>query len=359
MRILKSAYVCWAVPLFNWGIYAILVQFAVIGITVGALAFAAPSIVSVSIPSFGSYLFGICAILVGLTQAAGFFGVFKEKPAIFRKYTWVNSGLVALTFLIALIWIIVSITNHSDAVDSCSKQFSEQTSGNSSTTVQGFNANDQTGETICKVWTWVQVGVMAFLWVVVGLTELYFILKSRTYSLDQREAHKQYDTVFNAAEGEIIALRESGMYDRNSFLARNSSDLPAPPGVGVGHERSFSKSSGLRNEVRFPDGGDEQGDGSSAVGAGGKEGRPKNHRTASEATMGSQAGLLAAGSGHRPYPSTSTQRSAESEMYGSSLAGMKASTSQRQLAVEDGGGVGWARGSGDMDRKDESGFRSY
>lgn len=69
----------------NVGVYAILAQFAVISIVTAVLSFAAPYIVAVSIPSFGAYLLGgICCVLFGL-QGWGFFGVYKEKPATFRK----------------------------------------------------------------------------------------------------------------------------------------------------------------------------------------------------------------------------------------------------------------------------------
>jgi hypothetical protein len=69
----------------NVGIYAILGQFAVISLVTAVLSFAAPYIVAVSVPSFGSYLLGALCIIVFALQGWGFFGVYKEKPATYRK----------------------------------------------------------------------------------------------------------------------------------------------------------------------------------------------------------------------------------------------------------------------------------
>lgn len=69
----------------NVGIYAILAQFAIIALVTGVLSFAAPYIVAVSIPSFGSYLVGACCLIVFGLQSWGFFGVYKEKPGTYRK----------------------------------------------------------------------------------------------------------------------------------------------------------------------------------------------------------------------------------------------------------------------------------
>lgn len=69
----------------NVGIYAILAQFAVISLVTAVLSLAAPYIVAVAIPSFGSYLLGGACLVLFALQGWGFFGVYKEKPGTFRK----------------------------------------------------------------------------------------------------------------------------------------------------------------------------------------------------------------------------------------------------------------------------------
>lgn len=89
----------------NSGIYAIIAQFLVVSLVTGVLAFAAPKsvpslrprlpalmlttqtaplVVAVAIPSWGPYLFGSVCIVVAVAQVVGFFGVYREKPKLFK-----------------------------------------------------------------------------------------------------------------------------------------------------------------------------------------------------------------------------------------------------------------------------------
>lgn len=88
----------------NGGIYAILAQFLVISVVAGVLCFAAPSsalplssrslpsrlilpfraVVSVTTPSFLSYILGVLCFAVAAGQPFGFFGVYREKPRLFK-----------------------------------------------------------------------------------------------------------------------------------------------------------------------------------------------------------------------------------------------------------------------------------
>lgn len=58
-----------------------------------------------------------------------------------------NFVLVGLSLLLPLVWIILSAAKHSDVVDKCVTQFS---SDNSSVD----------GQTICNIFTWIQLGVL-------------------------------------------------------------------------------------------------------------------------------------------------------------------------------------------------------
>ncbi|GAA5916957.1 hypothetical protein JCM6882_005069 [Rhodosporidiobolus microsporus] len=155
----SRTYVCCAVPLYNAGIYAILGQFLIISIVTGVLCFAAPEIVSVTTPSFCSYILGILSILVAVAQPIGFLGVYREKPALFKSYARLNGLLVALSLLLALALIIYSAAKHSDGVDSCTRLFSE-------------DDTDTSADSICNIWTWIQIGIMGLLFVIVGLCEV-------------------------------------------------------------------------------------------------------------------------------------------------------------------------------------------
>lgn len=73
-----------------------------------------------------------------------------------------------MTLAVALAFIIVSAVRHSTAVESCQALFTSDT--NSGSTTSGVNGDAAQG--ICNVWTWVQVGIMGLLFVLVALSEV-------------------------------------------------------------------------------------------------------------------------------------------------------------------------------------------
>lgn len=87
----------------------------------------------------------------------------------------INAGLVAVAFIIALAFIILSAARHSTAMIACEALFSSQTMSNS--TIGGQTTSLDTGSVtsgteICNIWTWVQVGIMGLLFIIVGLCEV-------------------------------------------------------------------------------------------------------------------------------------------------------------------------------------------
>lgn len=250
---------CVAIPLYNVGIYAILAQFAIIALVTAVLSFAAPTIVAVAIPSFGSYILGAASMLVFGLQAWGFFGVYKEKPATFRKYVAVNTAALALAFILALVWIIVSAVKHTSAVDACIEQFITEDSGtNSNQSEVNVTSGSVSGETLCNIFTWVQMGVMGGLWLALLLVEFYFALMCRFYQTEQREDHKRYNSIYTEQRETI--MRQSGAFMWENGRVSSDGDPNLPPGApglqGGAHGRSFSavsRSSALRNEFK-PDG---------------------------------------------------------------------------------------------------------
>jgi len=86
--------------------------------------------------------------------------------------------LVLLSLLLSLAIIIISAVKHKDAIDTCQRLFSA-------------DATDDTGEGICNIWTWVQVGIMGLLFIIVGLCEvranLFFSLLSILFARLTRE----------------------------------------------------------------------------------------------------------------------------------------------------------------------------
>lgn len=99
-------------------------------------------------------------------QLVGFLGIFKEKPALFRKYVTINSIILYLGLSAALAFIGISAGRHQPAVDECESSFFN--SGNQTTTAQA----DTEGEQICNIFTWVVLGIMGALWVVIFILQV-------------------------------------------------------------------------------------------------------------------------------------------------------------------------------------------
>ncbi|GAA5909714.1 hypothetical protein JCM5296_005770 [Sporobolomyces johnsonii] len=235
MGLWSRTYVCCAVPLYNSGIYAVLAQFLIISIVTGVLCFAAPSIIAVTTPDFVSYILGVICMVVALAQPFGFFGVYRERVGLFRTYSRINMFFVLIALALALAIIIASAVKHSTAVTACEKLFSADSS-------------DSTANTICNIWTWVQVGIMGLLFVIVGLCELYFLMYSSIYASEQKLDHARYNSVYSTAAEEI---RASGFWDGASVgrPSYSNDDLTALGYPQQQHGRNLSKSSGLRHEL--------------------------------------------------------------------------------------------------------------
>ncbi|WAQ82802.1 hypothetical protein PtA15_3A166 [Puccinia triticina] len=143
--VLSDHYCCFAIPLYNTGIYSILAQF---------------------------------------------FGVYKEKPAIFKKYFIGNVGLLALTFGYSLVLLIISSTKHATAIDQCLLQFvsnEEFVDGPSSTSRQ-----------VCSVWTYAQLAVCFFVWFLFFFSQLYFCYMVKIWGQDQKLDHIRYQSLISA-----------------------------------------------------------------------------------------------------------------------------------------------------------------
>ncbi|KAK4056533.1 hypothetical protein OIO90_002380 [Microbotryomycetes sp. JL221] len=234
MGLWSRTYVCCAVPLYNVGVYAILSQFTIISLVTGILCFAAPKIIAATIPSFTPYILGVLCIVIAAFQLIGFLGVFREKPSLFKTYARFNTILIVSALVLSLVLIIITAVKHSTAVFNCENLFADQSSSQNQVT----SATD-----VCNVWTWVQIGIMGLLFLIVSLCQAYFVMFTHIYSSEQKLDHAKYNSVYSTAAEEI---RQSGLWD--SIQNRSSIDVPGYP------QQHTRQQSGLRNELhRYQD----------------------------------------------------------------------------------------------------------
>lgn len=223
-------YCCFAIPLYNAGIYSILAQFTILGFVFGILSFSAPSILAIVIDFSYTALFGVLCLCVGLVQAIGFYAVYKEKPDLFKKYTIGTQSLLALTFLYSLVLLIISFTRHSAAVDQCLAQF-----------ISGDELNDgpsNSSRQLCSVWTHAQLGVCLFVWLLFLLTEVYCCYMVKIWGRDQKLDHMKYQSIISAVRQSMATsfnTNQQALLDDNDWESQSragSLDIRGESGRG-------------------------------------------------------------------------------------------------------------------------------
>ncbi|KAJ4489339.1 hypothetical protein C8J55DRAFT_422353 [Lentinula edodes] len=232
-------YCCCAIPIVNTGIYAALTEQLVAAVLIGVLSFATPSIVGAATPSFAPLLFGIVCLVAGAVQFLGFLGVASEKPILFRRYITLHSLVVVAAFALAAAWVIISASKHSTAESNCIADF--------------FNTTDSTeqseGNTLCNIFPWVDIGIMAGIWVWLAIMHIYLYVVISSYSSAQQQDHIKYDALndpTNPLNGEGIPMNSRDPWD-----ARTSADYPG--GYTHGRQASAASMNDVMNQpVRQP-----------------------------------------------------------------------------------------------------------
>ncbi|KAN0100691.1 hypothetical protein V8E55_000675 [Tylopilus felleus] len=223
-------YCCCAIPLVNAGIYATIVEQFIVAIVAGTLSVATPSIVGAATPSFAPALFAVFCYVAAAVQILGFLGVAQEKPIMFRRYVTLHTGASIAVFAIAAVWTIISATRHSTAQSKCETTFFS-TSNSTSTSSEGH--------TLCDIFAWVDVGVMAGAWVFFGLVQSYLLFVVSSYSTSQQQDHEKYEVLNDSTKP---LTDEIPMADRGGpWNSRASYELDE--GRDHGHTRQDSSTS--------------------------------------------------------------------------------------------------------------------
>ena len=187
-------YCCCAIPMVNAGIYATLIEQVVAGVLAGALAFSSPPSTSQDYPMQVMNLaafsrrccttFVFCAVAwdyllrCGSNSISWFYwccqgaqhstsrsfrmlSQAKEKPILYRRYVTLHGIIICVAFATAAVWVIISATRHSTASSNCMQRFFPDSSLQSQ------------GQTLCNIFPWVDVGIMAGLWVLLAFFQVW------------------------------------------------------------------------------------------------------------------------------------------------------------------------------------------
>lgn len=114
----------------------------------------------------------------------------RKKTILYRRYVTLHGLAIMATFSVAAAWIIVSATRHSNAQAKCIQDFFSST---------GSASDSGEGEALCNIFSWVDVGIMGALWILLAILQLYLFLILSSYGKAQRRDH-QYDRLFDPSQ---------------------------------------------------------------------------------------------------------------------------------------------------------------
>lgn len=90
----------------------------------------------------------------------------QEKSVLFKRYLSLTWFITIAGFSISVAWIIISATRHSTAQANCENDYY------SGPTVNNAASLASEATTVCNIFSWVDVGVMGGLWVVLLLMQV-------------------------------------------------------------------------------------------------------------------------------------------------------------------------------------------
>lgn len=144
----------------------------------------------------------------------------QEKTTTFRVYSLVNAILTAAALIVAAIIIVISAVNHNKAVSNCQTDFFSPTN---TTTTAAEQTLTEESKMLCMAFAWADIGFMGGLWVILFVTQTYFVWTSRGYGVAQVSDHKLYHSVYSEnPEAFTMSILQSRRYNPDSVMFTNS-----------------------------------------------------------------------------------------------------------------------------------------
>lgn len=128
----------------------------------------------------------------------------------------------------AAVIIIVSAVRHNHAMEVCEKEYFTPTASSSAQAAQTLTEESQA---LCNAFTWADVGFMGGLWVILFITQSYFVYCTRSYGKSQVKDHKLYHSVYSEnPEAFTMSILQSRRYNgTDSVMWTNSMAVNHPP----------------------------------------------------------------------------------------------------------------------------------
>ena len=192
----------------------LVLEAAFVALCVGILALAPPPIVGAmeSVPSWSKALVAAIAFVTAAWQIIGIAAVISDQPTLYRLYIRLNFLATLVLLAITIAFTVTAAARHSAAVDECTKRFEGTLASNGLGIDQVENTLNSGRQKACDILSWVDVGLMGGLIVVLGLTQLSMCYMQRKYGQLQRAAISDTKPAFGS-DGIPMANRSSVGWD--------------------------------------------------------------------------------------------------------------------------------------------------
>jgi len=159
----------------------------------------------------------------------------QQKSAVFLRYQPLNGIILLVCFAVAATFIGISASKHDAAVKFCQKTFYSRLDDTTGT------ANGES-ETVCNIFTWIGIGCMGGMWLVLAIAQVYFASILSAYGKGQREDkakyHTQYNTITAANTNVAGGPNDIQLAERSGKVGGDPWDSRPTPAAALAREPS-------------------------------------------------------------------------------------------------------------------------
>ncbi|WFC93691.1 hypothetical protein MBRA1_000313 [Malassezia brasiliensis] len=141
-----------------------------------------------SVPSWSKDLVAAVAFVTAAWQIIGLASVITDQKSLYRLYIRVNFLATVVILAITIAFTVTAAARHDKAVDACYREF-EGSLAQDGLGLQSVEESITSGRhKVCDILTWVDVGLMGGLIVLLGVMQLFMCYMQRMYGKRQRNA---------------------------------------------------------------------------------------------------------------------------------------------------------------------------
>ncbi|CAH7686029.1 hypothetical protein PPACK8108_LOCUS20626 [Phakopsora pachyrhizi] len=137
-------------------------------------------------PKFMSYLYGVLYATIALIQPYGILCAERNMMNKFRTFKNLSLGASGVALMLAFISILVSSAQHNTSISECMNVYQLPISSSfkkriEESKVTSSDAAVNSAMIVCDLYSWFQLGVMTFCWILILSIQVYFETKKKVF----------------------------------------------------------------------------------------------------------------------------------------------------------------------------------